>query len=494
MIKSPAIEILKSFSKEEFRSFVRFAESPYFNKNSNLMKMVKYLKKISPEFTGDKLADEKIWSALFGRRKFNYGVLKNLTHELRKLTDKFISIEIYSTNELQINHNILQYAIYKSLPEIFEKTFTNTLKKYSDKKITFDNYYYRYKAMDINRAFNVYFGKTGDRHKQSGAKCMDELTFYFFSSYFYNSYCEIVESIFYNFKSDHTNIRIYTGIYRKILYGKNLLSDIFYNAVMMFLESDSFSYFIELRKLFYENFNKLHNDISYNIGAVLTTYCMLSKPVPGKNYIQEEFDILYFLYKNNVLKHSTHKYLDVNIFSKFTDYCVLLNKPELCEELIEKFKNQLNPIHGEIRVQIADSHLQNYLKNYDKALEIISSSKPVSYDEKLKIRGIELIVNFNMKNHETVYNLLRNFRSFIEYGKVLSQNHREIFMKFHNYLKKLTDIMTNPYDFLKIENELSIMLDKIRHEKVANRKWLISVLIEMHEKSKKNSLKKKKAK
>jgi hypothetical protein len=83
MIKSPSIEIIKTFSKDEFKRFVDFAESPYFNKNSNLLKTVKYLKRISPEFKGDKLEDEKMWTAVFGKKDFNYGVMKNLTHELK---------------------------------------------------------------------------------------------------------------------------------------------------------------------------------------------------------------------------------------------------------------------------------------------------------------------------------------------------------------------------------------------------------------------------
>jgi len=173
MIKSPAIEIIKTFSRDEFKRFVDFAESPYFNKNSNLLKAVKYLKKISSEFDGDKLNDEKIWTAVFGKKEFNYGVMKNLTHELKKLTDKFTSIEIYSKNDLHINFNILNYLKYKSLPEMFEKTFVNTLKKYADEKLTFDISLYRYKAMDIERTFRVYFGKPGSHKDLSGEKCMD---------------------------------------------------------------------------------------------------------------------------------------------------------------------------------------------------------------------------------------------------------------------------------------------------------------------------------
>jgi hypothetical protein len=493
MIKSPSIEIIKTFSKEEFKRFVDFAGSPYFNKNSNLLKAVKYLKKISPEFEGDKLTDEKIWTAVFGKKGFNYGVMKNLTHELRKLTDKFTSIEIYSTSDLQINYNTLKYLKYKALREMFEKSCGNTLKKFESEKITFDNYLYTYKARDLERTFKVYFGKPGLQDHLNGTECMDAMTYYFFSTYFYNSYCEIVDSVIDNFNFDLTNTRIFTDLYKNGFYGKNLLADIFFNAVMMFLEKDSFSYFIELKNLFYSNFNSLHFDIAYNIGAVLTSYCNLSKPAQGKDFVQEEFEILYFLYKNNILKHTSHKHIDSNLFTKFTDTCLVLDKPELCEEFIEKFRNKLNPVNGKIRIAIADAHLQNYLKNYDKALEIISKSKPGVCGEKLKMRGIELMVNFNMKNYETVYGLIRNFRSFLKYERTLSKMHRDIFISFLNYLKKLTDMMTNPYDSFRKENELSEMLSKISSEKTANRKWLMSVMNEMYGNAKLTSTRKKRA-
>ncbi|MBK6877632.1 MAG: hypothetical protein IPG99_14575 [Ignavibacteria bacterium] len=95
-------------------------ESPYFNKNSNLLKAVKYFKKISPEFNEDDLTDEMIWTTVFGKKDFNYGVMKNLTLDLRKLTDKFTSIELYSADDLHIDFNILQYTKYKSLPKLLE--------------------------------------------------------------------------------------------------------------------------------------------------------------------------------------------------------------------------------------------------------------------------------------------------------------------------------------------------------------------------------------
>ncbi|MBK6877633.1 MAG: hypothetical protein IPG99_14580 [Ignavibacteria bacterium] len=54
------------------------------------------------------------------------------------------------------------------------------MKKHDEREINFDNYLYRYKSMDIERTFKVYFGKISSREKLSGAECMDQLTFYFF--------------------------------------------------------------------------------------------------------------------------------------------------------------------------------------------------------------------------------------------------------------------------------------------------------------------------
>ncbi|MBK9226725.1 MAG: hypothetical protein IPL67_06695 [Ignavibacteria bacterium] len=84
---------------------------------------------------------------------------------------------------------------------------------------------------------------------------------------------------------------MFTG---NIYTGRTWLSDIFFNAVMMFLEKDSFGYFQELQELFYKNFSKLHNDISYNIGAILTTYLVLSKPALAKIIFRRS--LIYYIF------------------------------------------------------------------------------------------------------------------------------------------------------------------------------------------------------
>ena len=48
MLKSSAVEILRTFTKEEYHKFEDFLASPYHNKNTGVIKLFMALKKYTP--------------------------------------------------------------------------------------------------------------------------------------------------------------------------------------------------------------------------------------------------------------------------------------------------------------------------------------------------------------------------------------------------------------------------------------------------------------
>lgn len=48
MIKSTLLELLKTFNKEELKRFEDFLRSPYYNNNSNVIKLFNVIKSIFP--------------------------------------------------------------------------------------------------------------------------------------------------------------------------------------------------------------------------------------------------------------------------------------------------------------------------------------------------------------------------------------------------------------------------------------------------------------
>lgn len=98
MLKTKSLEILKIFSKEEFVSFFDFISSPYFNKNSNLVKLTTILKEYYPAFDSDELNNQSIYNKLYPGKKYNDNILKNLLSEFYSKCMAFTEYESFKND------------------------------------------------------------------------------------------------------------------------------------------------------------------------------------------------------------------------------------------------------------------------------------------------------------------------------------------------------------------------------------------------------------
>lgn len=100
------IRLLQTFSEDELKRFEKFLESPYYNTIANVKKLFRELRKYAPGFSGESFSRENIWRGLFPGREFNYGILKNLLHELTILSQEFLVAE-ETENNIFLNEHIL---------------------------------------------------------------------------------------------------------------------------------------------------------------------------------------------------------------------------------------------------------------------------------------------------------------------------------------------------------------------------------------------------
>ncbi|MEO8665374.1 MAG: hypothetical protein ABI462_07745 [Ignavibacteria bacterium] len=89
MLKSKAIDILKTLSRDEFKRFGYFAESPYFNRNNSLIRLAGELREFYPSFDSGKMTEEYLYKKVFGN-KYSYSSMKNLMSEMLTLCENFL--------------------------------------------------------------------------------------------------------------------------------------------------------------------------------------------------------------------------------------------------------------------------------------------------------------------------------------------------------------------------------------------------------------------
>ncbi|MBK6878072.1 MAG: hypothetical protein IPG99_16910 [Ignavibacteria bacterium] len=73
------------------KSFADYVDSPFFNKKSSITKFFKSITVFYPDFNDESLGREILWKSLYPAKPYNYGVMKNLIHDLTKLAEDFAS-------------------------------------------------------------------------------------------------------------------------------------------------------------------------------------------------------------------------------------------------------------------------------------------------------------------------------------------------------------------------------------------------------------------
>ena len=97
MRKSRFIQHLKSLNPQEWRHFLQFVASPYFNQNKRVTDLVTYLHACAPDFPAEKLKKEAIFPVLFQENEREYStqaVHDHFSLALRLLQHFFIQKEI----------------------------------------------------------------------------------------------------------------------------------------------------------------------------------------------------------------------------------------------------------------------------------------------------------------------------------------------------------------------------------------------------------------
>ncbi len=92
MEKSKLTNRLRIFSAQEMKDFILFADSPYFNSNAALTRLLKYLQKYHPDLKSKKLSKELVYKKIFPEKGvFKEKRLNDLMSHLFKLSEDFLA-------------------------------------------------------------------------------------------------------------------------------------------------------------------------------------------------------------------------------------------------------------------------------------------------------------------------------------------------------------------------------------------------------------------
>ncbi|MBK7445967.1 MAG: hypothetical protein WBQ38_15775 [Ignavibacteria bacterium] len=476
MIKSTAIEIIKTFSKEDFKSFADLAESPYFNKNTNLVKLVKYLKKVSPDFKDESMRKEFVWNAIFPGRKFSYGVMKNLIYELNKLAEKYLVLEDKESEKFSEGYKLLRQLKQRALTGQFEKKMKAYKLFVSKSKLRLGTIYNSYLLDDLEQVYFQRFAPNKSS-KFTTENSNKYLLSFFFSTFFYINYNFLITSkIYSNLSPEYKLIEQVVDFFENSEIEKDVISKIYFTALYITVHPENEEKYYELKKLFNENLNILDRRTSYNLGAIIFSYCKAQISKNENKFLKEQFDLIDFILKNKVYTISEKDYFDPNLYVMIIEISLKLNKLNWCEKFIHSFKDRLNPVNKKNHKVLGEIFILRHKKDFNSAFGLLSEFIPRNIQEKIYMKKVELKMHFEKNELDRVLSLIKSNKEFIRFDKNLSEFISNAFNNFLVYLKKLADIKINidakSYDLYYLNN----LKDEIIKTEMYDKIWLFDIL------------------
>lgn len=488
MHKSIALEIIRNFSGEDFDRFYDFIRSPYFNKNSNAVRLFELLKKYRPDFESAMLDKEKIWEKLFPGKKYNYGTMKNLIFELKKLASKYLIIDELERNTLEEEEILVRALGKRNIPRFFVTKVNEIEKKYKIENLpalrveTQDYFASMFMIKFMKHAFlRVYDAKLAKNEDLQAYTTLMVSSFIVYSALFYNNI--MAQSTDVNFHLENNALHTFLKIIKEDKMDELLNAINKYSAsagrfvtlcwlrMKTIMKGATIDDFYKFRDSVYEN---AHNmpvlELKGFFNGIVNAANLLDSP--KINIAKERVDSLKIRMKRNMIAHDDGRIYVLELLQFFWS-AGQLNDFEIIERLIKEYivksKDESRDnvmMCGEIYFRIRDG-------KFNEALELISLVTSESFMMKVHLRMLKVRCFYMTDDYDSFLYERDSLNHFLKSSKSLSEKNirqlKDYFEKVNRMLrlkrnfegsefKKLrTEILSNENYPVWMKEEVSIM-------------------------------------
>lgn len=473
MISSKAIDLVITFSEEEFRKFGLFISSPYFNKENIQVKFYALLKKYYPDFNNRNFEKEKVFARLYPGKKYNDGVMRNILSGMLELAEDFLTIQKLQENEFNSKLSLMRELSDRRMEKLFEKAEIEAQEILNKREAKNDSYYYdSYLLLSEQRTNKL-------KHKSS----------------LYNTELFLTEmsnnltiSFLINILSSsthmaNTNLRMFQFDYNVSLVNELELyldkesrkyKDItyiqyYYNAFKLAKTKEE-KYFYELKLISDTEYEKLSLKEKGSIFTLLTNYCYYKINKGELSFRKEHF----LIYKEKI-ERGDYKG-EMNFLSHILYLNVVITgidagEIKWVEGFVEQYKNELDKINMENTYNFSHALLNYHHKNYSLALERASKVKTDDLSYKHQLKSLYLKVYYDMNETESFYSHVDSYRHFLTNEKHIPAATKDVLGNYVLFTKKLFDVKNNKaekdFELYKLKKEIT------ENKLLVNKQWLL---------------------
>jgi len=436
MKNSKLVQLLRTFSKEEFKSFGKFVHSPFFYKDKAVIKLYNSLNPSFPDFNNKRLAKQQLYKKMYPQKKYSDSQMKYLMSEMFGLAKMFLSYRSYNNDFFEHDLRLLKELNSRNTDKIFESELKRIENQVEYFKIRNKEFFYQmYKMKELVSDFYSYKNRLSKKREQSK---INENAINFFLISLLDSYYEITSD------AADFGVNIDLNLLSFINDYMNLNKDIVSPAVLIYYYIFMVSYSKE--KLYYDKLLELKNEYlqildengKHRIFEALGNYCILRYQQGSINYYNEAFNII-----NDEIKHGVRynrKEFSEIFFTNKVEIASKVKEFEWADDFIVKYKDRLKKENREDIVNFSYAIIEFERTNFKASLIRLSKINLQQPLLRFRIRNYTLLNYYELNHTEQAFLMLDAYRHLLEKDKKVDIGRKVRYNTFLTYYQKLLEI------------------------------------------------------
>jgi len=478
MHKSKSVILLSSFSPEEIRSFGDFVRSPYFNKNTRVVKLFDELKKDHPGFTSKSIAKERLYNKLFKGKPYNDQVMKNLNTELFKLEREFLAHDMLDRERFEKTLMLITNLTTRDAGQLFEKETSAVELLARDNPEAVKELHLLLYRMEEEKFTNAIINNRQAEATEHILKSGEYLIHYFLKHLLRLSINNRINEFSFNVSSEVNLL-------------DSVIKNLDMNKVLAYMETNNIEHSIHLKLLYYAMLCNLNvNDNSAYISFKellfsskerltkiefqhllhLLESVIAQKINSGKlefyNDLHETYD---YELKNDMYKPSKQAPMTVMKYRNIYLSALKAGKFDWAERFIHDYRDELQKKDRQSIVELSMAQLNFEKRNFGETLNHLQKVRTSQIFYKIDVKMLSLMALYELSHFETAIAAVESFKKMLASNKTLTEQYRE---KNRSFLLLMGYLIKAKID--NFEGSKDELLKKIEESPVtANRKWLI---------------------
>ncbi|HMQ48214.1 MAG TPA: hypothetical protein PKA00_12660 [Saprospiraceae bacterium] len=467
MGSSKLILLLKTLNRKEWKAFSEFIQSPYFNKNIELIHLFEYLRKQSEkDFPSEEIQRTVVFKQLFGSESYDEKRLNHLMSQLFLLAQQFLALQHYETSDFYQEY----FGAKVLLDREQEKAYNYQFRKLSEslEQLPYRDAQHFHQQTMLYELSNRHF-YSQKVHRQDNSLQQASIHFdLFYLQKKLRLVCMMLDRQ--KFLPEQNDVGVLEAIMLMVEKEERFLNDpvidIYYCLLKMLLDPERKGNFERFQAALLRHKNVFREEEVRQLFLLGINYCVDQIRNGKKDFAQPLLQLYTEGIEDEILLENGR--ISPWTYKNIVKLGLGLQQYDWVESFVKSYTHMLNPREREDAYHFNLADLYFHKKDFKKALEHLNLVEFSDVHYSLDAKATLLKIFYETDEIDAMLSLISSFKIFLKRNKHIAKNIRESYMNFASLLYQI---------HRKGKSQKTDLIKSIQMTKVLNaRSWLLKQL------------------